>query len=302
MFIHILSMATNHKNIDLKIEITDSKEQKFDKMTFDNSDNISDIVMPLSDTEEEFSEHQVLSNLCSPTVYNSQACTPTSIYNDENTLSSSTESLENSSNNDENKKQVPNCKRCGVIFVDIQTLSNYEPPVSRENSDNKFGWISNKKRVYKIHSFLVVRGKTSNIWSFPKGRTNFDEEDENVCAERECHEETGICVNTKELPRITIGKNVYFIKHCRKEEFQKFVIHDDYEVGEVAWKTIGELRKYRCNKDLRAVLSFPKQNPQYYDIVYKRFNKENNFFKGRFAKSETNIFNKINNNWIEQFV
>ena len=199
-------------------------------------------------------------------------------------------SLENSLETEDldivkNKKQQQNCKRCGVIFVDIKTNPHSN---SMENFD---------KRKLKIHSFLVVKGKSSNIWSFPKGRTNYEEEDENLCAERELFEETGIRISTKGLPKIVIGRNIYFIKHTKKEEFQNFHIHDEYEVAEVSWKAIHELRTLVCNKDLRAVLSFPKTNQDYYNIIYKNKTKKYHFkndnrFDNRFLFSNKKYFNQ----------
>lgn len=125
----------------------------------------------------------------------------------------------------------------------------------------------------KRHYFLVVRGKDTDIWSLPKGRMHDENsgsiEDEHECAERETFEETGLKINTRCLPKITIGKNVYFVKHVDKSDYQRFDIQDVHEVGEVAWKTISELKSMKCNKDLRAVLSFPRNNQHYYNIVYK---------------------------------
>lgn len=169
-----------------------------------------------------------------------------------------------------NQKNVPNCKRCGIIFVDIQFNETYQEPKNFYQDKREYGWYSSRRRITKVHSFLVVKGRTSNIWSFPKGRTLHDKEDEYECAKRELFEETGIHLDPTGLPKITIGRNVYFIYHCNKNDYKLFNIQDSYEVGEVAWKTISELREYKCNKDLRAVLGFPRHNPQNYNIVYKR--------------------------------
>lgn len=187
-----------------------------------------------------------------------------------NNISNNISDIEEQTDQIDNQKNIPNCKRCGIIFVDIQFNETFQEPKNLYKEKREYGWYSSRRRTTKIHSFLVVRGRSSNIWSFPKGRTLHDKEDEYECAKRELFEETGIHLDPTGLPKITIGRNVYFIYHCNKNDYKLFNIQDSYEVGEVAWKTISELREYKCNKDLRAVLGFPRHNPQNYDIVYKR--------------------------------
>ena len=145
-------------------------------------------------------------------------------------------------------KPYQNSKRCGVIFVD-----------SRENE------VGNM-----VYSFIVVRGKESGIHSFPKGRVSTETESEEDCAIREVYEETGIVLTSVHiLPRIVLGRNVYFIYHTSKEHFSTFEVHDTDEVAETGWKTTDELSKLVCNKDLRSVLRYPTQRQLFHRIIYK---------------------------------
>jgi ADP-ribose pyrophosphatase YjhB (NUDIX family) len=159
-------------------------------------------------------------------------------------------------------------KRCGVIFIEIyKKLSNWTKYNNTKFNTSNLNWRSDNHEKHMINnyhhddtiiSFLVVKGKTSNIWSFAKGRMKNETETEEECALREVYEETGIKFDTlKFMPKIYIGKNVYFICRTNKREFSKFTIHDNYEIGEVGWKTIYELKRNKSNKDVRAVLKYP---------------------------------------------
>jgi 8-oxo-dGTP pyrophosphatase MutT (NUDIX family) len=154
-----------------------------------------------------------------------------------------------------------NEKRCGIIFVDAGNATSPGSEVSP-------GQVSEEDACKNV-SFLVVRGRVSNIWSFAKGRIKAGEESDEECALREVYEETGIKLDTVAgMPKIIIGRNVYFICHTTRQQFSSFTIHDNYEVGEVAWKTSDELRKLSANKDVRAVLRYPGHVLPYHQVIY----------------------------------
>ncbi len=115
--------------------------------------------------------------------------------------------------------------------------------------------------------FLVVRGKESGIWSFPKGTIDNNESDE-VCAVREVYEETGIVINDNELnkkAKCRIGRNTYFILEVYNEEkYNSFDIKDKFEVDLVEWKYLSELKSLSCNKDIRNILCYPEKNSLIY--------------------------------------
>jgi 8-oxo-dGTP pyrophosphatase MutT (NUDIX family) len=117
----------------------------------------------------------------------------------------------------------------------------------------------------------VVKGKQRpGIWSLPKGRIQ-DQETEEECAIRELYEETGIRLDTvANLPRIVIGRNVYFISYINKYNLQTFNIIDKKEVEEVSWKTIYELRNMICNKDIRHILQYPDSFHPVHRFVFRQ--------------------------------
>jgi 8-oxo-dGTP pyrophosphatase MutT (NUDIX family) len=158
-------------------------------------------------------------------------------------------------------------KRCGVIFVSIEqdkSIYKYQPSWRR--------FIKPKTLIY----FLVVEGQYSQIWSLPKGRMldpqdTVKNESEEICAVREVEEETGIILDpeyVKSLPRIVIGRNVYFVYHTTREKYKNFSIKDTYEVAKVEWKSATELRSMKCNKDLRAILKYPNHVEWYHSSIY----------------------------------
>lgn len=156
-------------------------------------------------------------------------------------------------------------KRCGVIFI-------------HKNEDCAI--------ASQMYSFIVVKGRDSNIWSFPKGRMSSDDTTEEECAIRELYEETGIKLETiKGMPRIVIGKNVYFAYHTNRNSYNSFTIHDNYEVGEVCWKNVEELRKLTCNKDLRAIIKYPRYKQSFHKHVYNR-DRPRNINKCKIMKVE----------------
>lgn len=155
-------------------------------------------------------------------------------------------------------------KRCGIIPVDIRTDSNGK----------------------RVTSLLVVMGRPTtmengramNIWSFGKGRM-MEKESEEKCAIREFWEETGILLPTvKNLPRIELGKNVYFILHTTREAMptEQLAIKDIMEVQDVAWKTVDDLKEIekrispdqRVNKDVRAIIRYPMRTFHYHRLIF----------------------------------
>jgi len=170
-----------------------------------------------------------------------------------------------------NQPLYQNGKRCGIIFVATDDIRSQKPSSGKFNSYLRLNSNNNWREPQIIYSFIVVRGKTSNIWSFPKGRMSSETENEEDCALREVYEETGFKLDSVEgLPRIVIGRNVYFIYHTTKEQFSHFTIYDNYEVGEVSWKSIDELRKLCCNKDIRAILKYPYKQQPFHALIFNQ--------------------------------
>ncbi len=136
-------------------------------------------------------------------------------------------------------------KRCGVIFTRLNSVNNQQ-------------------------EFIVVRGRICSIWSFPKGRMEIDDLNEYECASREVEEETGIVISPhfiSKLPRMSIGKNIYYIYNVPSNFNFSFKIVDFNEVAEVCWKSVDDFKNITSNKDVRAVLR-ASPNSNCYNLIF----------------------------------
>jgi 8-oxo-dGTP diphosphatase len=107
--------------------------------------------------------------------------------------------------------------------------------------------VSPEKRV------LIVRGRKTGIWSFPKGHFKGGETSYE-CALRETYEETGITLpvmNSITTKKLYAGE--YFIYNT--EEEMPVNIQDYNEISDGGWFTIEELRELHCNADIMNFLS-----------------------------------------------
>lgn len=102
--------------------------------------------------------------------------------------------------------------------------------------------ITNESRI------LLVRGRDTGIWSFPKGHITGNELPKD-CALRELREETGIqlsdlnCIGSKKL-----YAGEYFIYEIQNEI--DIHIQDKKEISEAGWFTMEEFRRFHCNVDI----------------------------------------------------
>ncbi|GMM36412.1 decapping enzyme complex catalytic subunit [Saccharomycopsis crataegensis] len=98
-----------------------------------------------------------------------------------------------------------------------------------------------------LSKMLLVQGTESSSWSFPRGKIN-KEEDDGVCALRECKEETGFdagkLLDEHEYVERTIrGKNykIFLVKNVPEDfEFRPLVRN---EINEIKWKNWKKVMK-----------------------------------------------------------
>ena len=102
--------------------------------------------------------------------------------------------------------------------------------------------------------YLLVRGRSSKKWSFPKGHME-GKESALECALRELLEETGVSLNGKtyvdtvKLSRNSEGKNSeYFLFRVESEIIA--VVNDMNEIIDVGWFSVDEMRYMYCNIDV----------------------------------------------------
>lgn len=134
---------------------------------------------------------------------------------------------------------------------------------------NKFYDLRNKKCgciIYDIFSkdLLLVQGKSSNIWSFPKGsKENY--ETDIITAWRETYEETGLDVKNEiqNQYKIRINRNTYFIIPINNKKDLHTRVLDINEISTIKWIRFEDLNFYHCNKDVR------KSKRYLYKLFYK---------------------------------
>jgi mRNA-decapping enzyme subunit 2 len=103
--------------------------------------------------------------------------------------------------------------------------------------------------------YLLVKGRQSNKWSFPKGHRNRGELAID-CAIRELYEETGITLDRPcEYPRSVIlsrnkdGSGPEYFQFEVDHEL-KTHINDIREISDIGWFTIEEMRSMNGNIDI----------------------------------------------------
>jgi 8-oxo-dGTP pyrophosphatase MutT (NUDIX family) len=102
------------------------------------------------------------------------------------------------------------------------------------------------------NTILLVRGRRSMKWSFPKGHKHRGETYID-CAVRETEEETGICLYNYipiSYQRLSVGE--YYFYDLESEIIPD--IKDSREIDEAKWMTIDEMRQSSCNVDVNNFL------------------------------------------------
>lgn len=103
-----------------------------------------------------------------------------------------------------------------------------------------------------LQQVLLVKGKKSQKWGFPKGHMELGESEEQT-AVRELLEETGIHWTNSLKNRIRFRNNVYFMVDTVKNDV-KCNIQDVNEIEKVGWFSIHDVFKfpeYQCNFGLK---------------------------------------------------
>jgi 8-oxo-dGTP pyrophosphatase MutT (NUDIX family) len=100
------------------------------------------------------------------------------------------------------------------------------------------------------NKILLVKGKSSGIWSFPKGHAKYGETSFQ-CAKRETFEETGNNLSLFFEKIVNLAKGSYFL--YRSEEFD-CSIQDQNEVSETQWVSLDNIENYNVNVDVNTFL------------------------------------------------
>jgi 8-oxo-dGTP pyrophosphatase MutT (NUDIX family) len=117
-------------------------------------------------------------------------------------------------------------------------------------------WKNYKPREMKVYGaicvdsngyVLLVKGRRSKKWSFPKGHCKKNETDIE-CAKRELKEETGILVDTNYVSTHKLRGGTYFIFAMEKQP--PIQINDHWEIEDVQWWPLTNLPRLDSNVDV----------------------------------------------------
>lgn len=123
---------------------------------------------------------------------------------------------------------------------------------------NRRNLTRNQNRVYGTIIFsstgriLIVQGRETGKWSFPKGHKNNEEEPPLECALRETWEESGILLGKGYLEMLQLAAGRYFI--YRLEDEPSLLSHDNVEIMDMRWVPLDALSTYNNNCDVRSYL------------------------------------------------
>lgn len=109
----------------------------------------------------------------------------------------------------------------------------------------------------KLHeTVLLVLGRESMKWSFPKGHVKTNE-DIKEAAIRETYEETGIVLEMHQLgKRVNIRRSTYYNVIVDMREYTNIEIKDPWEILDVKWCKISDLHLLNVNMDVGDVFKF----------------------------------------------
>lgn len=112
------------------------------------------------------------------------------------------------------------------------------------------------------NKILLVKGRESQKWSFPKGHIE-GQETGLACARRELFEETGIRIHQEPFAFkkfLKSGTSSYFL-FAVERELRPFP-HDLREVEEARWVSLDEMEQLSKNVDVSLFLRFVKKSLQ----------------------------------------
>lgn len=112
------------------------------------------------------------------------------------------------------------------------------------------------------NTYLLVEGRQSGKWSFPKGHPANDEEPIE-CAKRELFEETGLNAPFMYSKAYNLATGTYFLYKTRMEI--NCSIQDYNEICSTKWVSAEEMRKMCVNVDVNTFLRRLLKNKDVYN-------------------------------------
>jgi len=99
---------------------------------------------------------------------------------------------------------------------------------------------------------LIVQGRETGKWSFPKGHKNDVKEAPLECALRETWEESGLILGNEYLEMLQLAAGRYFV--YRLEDEPTLLSHDNNEIMDMRWVELDSLGGMNNNCDIRSYI------------------------------------------------
>jgi 8-oxo-dGTP pyrophosphatase MutT (NUDIX family) len=101
------------------------------------------------------------------------------------------------------------------------------------------------------NKYLLVQGRSTGKWSFPKGHPNQNEAPLD-CARRELFEETGLNAPFMYSNSYQLTTGIYYLYKTRTEDICETL--DPTEIVNICWATTTEMKKMNVNIDVNTFL------------------------------------------------
>ena len=112
--------------------------------------------------------------------------------------------------------------------------------------------------------YLLVQGRASGKWSFPKGHP-LPDEPSLECAQRELLEETGVQAPFMHSKILHLATGIYYVYNVQFETVSE--TNDPREISHLGWFTEDEIRKMSVNVDVN---TFLRKNTKNYLKAWRR--------------------------------
>lgn len=98
---------------------------------------------------------------------------------------------------------------------------------------------------------LIVQGRKTGKWSFPKGH-KMEGETAHECSLRETYEETGLIIEDAYIEELQLAAGKYFVYKLSYEP--ALISYDTDEIMNACWVSLESLRTYLYNCDIRSYI------------------------------------------------
>ena len=98
---------------------------------------------------------------------------------------------------------------------------------------------------------LIVQGRKTGKWSFPKGH-KMEGETAHECSLRETYEETGLLIQDLYIEELQLAAGKYFVYKLSYEP--ALISYDTDEIMNACWVSLESLRTYLYNCDIRSYI------------------------------------------------